>query len=72
MIENLLRRCGLHPMPINISGHVFVASGDQWRDLMIPEEEAKTARKIIVDIGYKNALVKRQQRPDADQGVDES
>lgn len=59
MIENLLRSRGLHPIPINTSGHIFVAGAGQWYDLKIPEEEEKIAREIIIEAGYENDLVKR-------------
>lgn len=59
MIENLLRSRGLHPVPINTSGHVFVAGVNQWYDIKISEEEEKIAREIITEAGHGNALAKK-------------
>jgi Flp pilus assembly CpaF family ATPase len=59
MIENLLRSRGLHPIPTNTSGYVFVAGANQWYDIKIPEEEEKIAREIITEAGHGNALSKR-------------
>lgn len=59
MMEHLLRDHGLHPRPVNASGHVFLAGAGQWYDLWIPKEEDKIAREIIIEAGHENALSRK-------------
>ena len=58
MIENSLRSRGLHPISIYPLAF-FAGGGDLWYELRIPEEEDRTAREIITEAGYANALAKR-------------
>jgi len=59
MMEQILLNRGLHPRPLNIASHVFLAGAGQWYDLWIPKEEDKIAREIIIEAGYENALNKK-------------
>jgi len=38
---------------------IIAGGGDLWYELKIPEEEDRTAREIITEAGYANALAKR-------------
>lgn len=59
MVEDILLKAGLHPRPINTSGHVFVAGAAQTYDLWIPTDEEEDARELLTAAGYGDDLKKK-------------
>jgi hypothetical protein len=59
MVEDILRKRGIHPRPVNTSGHVFVAGAGQTYDVWVPAEEEDEARQVLAAEGYEADLTKK-------------
>ncbi len=56
LVEDFLRQNGLHPRPLNTSGHISMAGAGQWYDLWVPKEEKEKAREVLSAAGYQESL----------------
>ncbi len=52
MVEDILRQHGIHPRPVNASGHILIAGAAQFFDIWVPADEENDAREFLVSAGY--------------------
>ncbi len=58
MMYTLLEGRGLHPRPLDASAHISVAGADLWYYLYVPMDEAEEARRILIEFGHEQSLIK--------------
>ena len=56
-IQSILEENGLHPLPVQASGHIFLAGADQAYFVEVPESEAEEARRFLTGVGYGQDLL---------------